>query len=892
LVFTKDLIDRAIVAKLSKPKEPRQNDVSHFEYLINCYEASYSEERHVIGLKDAEQRQAVLKQVREFAISYAGLVVQMPDMFAAESNVSASQILAERILEDRIYPEFLADLVQRFAEDGLEGIFNGVLLFLSNNMRQQSLSKSYSFPIRALTQLVAFKPIASLAVNLSSWCPKKISAREFELISFLGPFFRPSASIEDDPAIGDQYFGNPSRLTQADVNASVTAIRTTLHNYQGGLHAVVKSILTSGPENREKMLQFVTEAIVKNEKRAQMQVDPKQVSSDGFMMNLVAVCLRLCEPFVAPGAQKIPLVDKEYPLKSTRYNITKETRLRATSDEIETWQKENLNENVIKGYSPNFITECFFLTSQVLHLGLQKGFSKYQSILKDLREIQKAQKRMEQAPQSPQTDMFLQRIKQQLEIYVKAKFCYDVQLLDPEVIGSAFKYYSFVCLYLMAVADPENKGMPLPKNAPLTFKVLPEYLVEDTTEFFLFLAKYSPESLHLSNLQPVISFIVAFMANPDYIKSPHLRSKFAEFLYMITPEVQAHSRTQSLEFLFYSTPLVLNNLTKVLMDFYQEVENTGSSHQFYEKFNVRYHISMILKLVWENPTHRERIREESNNDSFIRFVNLLLNDTTYLLDESLTLLPEIRNFQEKQKDERAWNALTEDERKEQERNHQQNERRCQSLLFLAKETLVMLRYLTSDIPQPFLKPQIIDRLVAMLNYNVAQLVGPKCQELKVQDPEKYGFNPKELLSIIVGIYPHLAHPTFIEAMAREGRSYNKSHFDKACGIFRRFGLKSLEEIEALEKMVKEVEETKQRELEQEQELGDVPDEYLDPITYTPMSNPVLLPTSGVIVDRSTIETHLLSDTVDPFNRKPLSIDMVQPVPELKEKIDKFFSKKK
>jgi len=59
-----------------------------------------------------------------------------------------------------------------------------------------------------------------------------------------------------------------------------------------------------------------------------------------------------------------------------------------------------------------------------------------------------------------------------------------------------------------------------------------------------------------------------------------------------------------------------------------------------------------------------------------------------------------------------------------------------------------------------------------------------------------------------------------------------------------------------------------------------------------MSNPVLLPTSGVIVDRSTIETHLLSDTVDPFNRKPLSIDMVQPVPELKEKIDKFFSKKK
>lgn len=43
-----------------------------------------------------------------------------------------------------------------------------------------------------------------------------------------------------------------------------------------------------------------------------------------------------------------------------------------------------------------------------------------------------------------------------------------------------------------------------------------------------------------------------------------------------------------------------------------------------------------------------------------------------------------------------------------------------------------------------------------------------------------------------------------------------------------------------------------------------------------MEDPVLLPTSNVIVDRSTIRAHLLGDTRDPFNRKPLSMDMVQP----------------
>ncbi|KAG1219343.1 hypothetical protein G6F68_021434 [Rhizopus microsporus] len=51
-----------------------------------------------------------------------------------------------------------------------------------------------------------------------------------------------------------------------------------------------------------------------------------------------------------------------------------------------------------------------------------------------------------------------------------------------------------------------------------------------------------------------------------------------------------------------------------------------------------------------------------------------------------------------------------------------------------------------------------------------------------------------------------------------------------------------------------------------------------------MEDPVLLPTSSVIVDRSTIRAHLLGDTRDPFNRMPLSMDMVQPATELKERI--------
>ena len=44
--------------------------------------------------------------------------------------------------------------------------------------------------------------------------------------------------------------------------------------------------------------------------------------------------------------------------------------------------------------------------------------------------------------------------------------------------------------------------------------------------------------------------------------------------------------------------------------------------------------------------------------------------------------------------------------------------------------------------------------------------------------------------------------------------------------------------------------------------------------YTVMEDPVILPSSQMTVDRSTIMSVLLSDSHDPFNRAPLTLDMV------------------
>ena len=79
---------------------------------------------------------------------------------------------------------------------------------------------------------------------------------------------------------------------------------------------------------------------------------------------------------------------------------------------------------------------------------------------------------------------------------------------------------------------------------------------------------------------------------------------------------------------------------------------------------------------------------------------------------------------------------------------------------------------------------------------------------------------------------------------------------------------------------------------EEADLGDIPENYLDPLLDELMRDPVKLPASGVIVDRSTITGHLLSNETDPFNREKLTLDMVVPEPALKAEIEAWVAAKR
>ena len=64
--------------------------------------------------------------------------------------------------------------------------------------------------------------------------------------------------------------------------------------------------------------------------------------------------------------------------------------------------------------------------------------------------------------------------------------------------------------------------------------------------------------------------------------------------------------------------------------------------------------------------------------------------------------------------------------------------------------------------------------------------------------------------------------------------------------------------------------------------NDLPEEFLDPLLFTPIKNPVILPGSRMILDAAVIEAHLLENETDPFNRQLLTRDQLNEFNKLEE----------
>lgn len=141
------------------------------------------------------------------------------------------------------------------------------------------------------------------------------------------------------------------------------------------------------------------------------------------------------------------------------------------------------------------------------------------------------------------------------------------QLYDPEFLFRSNTFTSFVATWLIRYGDPRRvhpkpvvefvsvfrlprrvsrayHRLPLPKEVPLGFRVLPEYVLEDVIDYFFFAVRYAfgsltsgvakyftrhgPTSLELTGKEEVLVFTLTFMLSTWWIKNPYLKNKIID----------------------------------------------------------------------------------------------------------------------------------------------------------------------------------------------------------------------------------------------------------------------------------------------------------------------------------------------------------------------------
>ncbi|KAF6106937.1 ubiquitination factor E4A [Phyllostomus discolor] len=179
------------------------------------------------------------------------------------------------------------------------------------------------------------------------------------------------------------------------------------------------------------------------------------------------------------------------------------------------------------------------------------------------------------------------------------------------------------------------------------------------------------------------------------------------------------------------------------------------------------------------------------------------------------------------------------------------------------------------------------------------------QEIKVQEANIHQFmaqfhekiyqmlkNLLQLVSDICTIYLNLGdEENFCATVPKDGRSYSPTLFAQTVRVLKKIN-KPGNMIVAFSNLAERIKSLADLQQQEEETYADACDEFLDPIMSTLMSDPVVLPSSRVTVDRSTIARHLLSDQTDPFNRSPLTMDQIRPNTELKEKIQQWLAERK
>jgi len=129
-----------------------------------------------------------------------------------------------------------------------------------------------------------------------------------------------------------------------------------------------------------------------------------------------------------------------------------------------------------------------------------------------------------------------------------------------------------------------------------------------------------PQTLSKRSIDDILTLMIFVICAPrHYIQNPHIIAKAIEVIHWLCARSEHTLLRQATEYLF-NHRLAQDSLVRALTKLYAgkknffsiinqlfniiDVETTGAATEFYDKFNIRYHISIIFKYAWQKSSFR------------------------------------------------------------------------------------------------------------------------------------------------------------------------------------------------------------------------------------------------------------------------------------------------
>ena len=890
-------------------------------YLLTCFHRAYE----IIEIRFKDTLGPDFAQVHLAIATYFGQIVSSPESF--ELNVTKKQIseIIKNYYLKTSEEEFLflfKDITINCGDD-LDSL-SLVLHYLFEIMHMENVDKQTFFKGVAIKKnlnlllkiLQEYPKVRTVFLNDVLYNPQNINGRLIQALSFYGPYLSnsPLNTPPEQHRNAFKQFTNDSEL-KSYINKLNNIIET--------LSEILK-ILEEFDD--EKSLNYFFNVINLNIDWQKTIKNFMMLSSIGFLLNMLFLCLNLffAECHKHNNENNIDK-SKEYKINGIKYINTKfclnDKKILFSKFNLiySMICKEYIDANKVKSESLKFnlITKLFFICHSLMNYIIPTLMKLY----------------MEEGKAASQAFSTLGFNNPQTKEHIIKLKLYDIYVKNEKFIKFLLEFNEITTFFLITLNNSKythndeytneekkeenniiNEGEDeytlfkkdyfkyIDVKSNVVISSLPEFLILNIVNSCIFFRQAYPD-LYFKDfdlLKNLVNFGLIYSSHINLIHNQHLRSQIFDIL-LYSFHLEEKEKNDNHLLMVHQKLLkdeyIKENLILSIMRVFIDAERLGTSNQFYERFNVRNKVLQLVNEVFKKNQEIliDNIINYANHysDDATQMLTLLMGDVTYLIDEVIQRLIDIRNYQELKDNKELWDSKTQEQRTEEDNKFAENDRMLKAECRLLNHSLGFMTIICSCLQKYFIKEEKAERLADLMNYCLDEFTA-KSSQLKIKNKNDYEFNPSYIMESIIKIFSYFVnYEEFLEFVVSDPRAYKYDNFTKAIKLKNENKVKvDMETSENFDNLVYNKLKKAEELVEQKKiNYDDAPEEYLDPLTYDLMENPVILPSSHINIDRRTIEDYLLTNPSDPFNRNPLTKEELIPNDDLKKKIDEYKAKK-